>query len=253
MNIPENIKRIIDNKEFNIDNVGVSSSQVIYFDDMVLKTGVSQNEIEMMNWLYGKLPVPKVIAYENNCLLMSKIEGKMLCDDEYMINPNLLVSLLAKTLNMLWSVDISDCPCDFTLDKKLKIAEYRVENNLCDVADAEPETFGKDGFENPEALLKWLIVNKPNETLCLSHGDFCLPNIFAVGNQISGFIDLGRCGIADKYQDLALCYRSLKHNAEGRFMGKAIPNFNADDLFTELGIMPYMDLMNYYILLDELF
>lgn len=89
---------------------------------------------------------------------------------------------------------------------RLKIAEYRVENNLCDIADAEPETHGKNGFANPQKLLKWLIDNKPKENnICLSHGDFCLPNIFAVNDKVSGFIDLGKCGLTDKYQDLALC------------------------------------------------
>lgn len=253
MNIPEYIRRIIGNREFITDNIGMSSSQVICFDDMVLKTDISQNEVDMMNWLDGKLPVPNVLAYEEECLLMSKIAGKMLCDDEYMDNPRLLVTLLAKALNMFWSIDVKDCPCNFTLDNKLKLAEYRVANNLCDINDAEPETFGKNGFANPEELLKWLIANKPAETPCLSHGDFCLPNVFAIGNSISGFIDLGRCGIADKYQDLALCYRSLEHNADGRFTGKAITNFNADVLFAELGIVPDKELIKYYILLDELF
>lgn len=36
----------------------------------------------------------------------------------------------------------------------LKNAEIRVEKGLVDVNDAEPETFGKNGFENPEALIR---------------------------------------------------------------------------------------------------
>ncbi len=43
-------------------------------------------------------------------------------------------------------------------------------------------------------------------------GAYCLPNIFMKDNKVSGYIDLGRGGLADKYQDIALCYRSLLHN-----------------------------------------
>lgn len=257
MNIPYGIERIIGDRKYIVDNVGMSSSKVICFDDMVLKTDVEQSELAVMQWLDGKLPVPKILAYETaddvNYLLMSRINGDMLCENRYMNNPKVLVKLLAEALNMLWGIDLTDCPCDFSLDKKLKIAQYRVENNLCDTDDAEPETYGSNGFANPKELLKWLISNKPNETFCLSHGDFCLPNIFAYNGKINGFIDLGRCGTADKYQDLALCYRSLRHNLQGKYTGKAMENFDAYNLFVELGIQPDMELINYYILLDELF
>lgn len=65
-------------------------------------------------------------------------------------------------------------------------------------------------------LTGWRIIG-PEEEPVLSHGDYCLPNLFAMGHTLSGFIDLGRAGTADRWQDIALCYRSLKHNADGTF------------------------------------
>ena len=47
------------------------------------------------------------------------------------------------------------------------------------------------------------------------HGDFCLPNVFFADGKVSGFIDLGDAGIADRWYDIALGYRSLKHNVDG--------------------------------------
>ena len=85
----------------------------------------------------------------------------------------------------------------------------------------------------------------------LSHGDFCLPNIFIDHGKIGGFIDLGDTGVGDKWQDIALCYRSLKYNAAGYYGGKVYPDVRPEMLFDALGITPDWEKIRYYILLDE--
>lgn len=154
---------------------------------------------------------------------------------------------------MLWRIDIKDCPVIKNLDSELPKAEYRVENGLVDISDAEPDTFGENGrFKNPRELLTWLQDNRPSYEPVLSHGDLCLPNILIDNGDISGFIDMDNCGIADKWEDIAMCYRSLKHNFDGTY-GKVYSGINPDLLFKELGIEPDMEKIDYYILLDELF
>lgn len=51
----------------------------------------------------------------------------------------------------------------------------------------------------------------------LSHGDFCLPNIFADNKGITGFIDLGYCTVTKKQADIDTCIESLEANLTGRF------------------------------------
>lgn len=246
---------------YSIDEIGMSKSQVICFDDMVLKiekqNEESDNEHMMTTWLADRLPVPKVLCSEKangiNYLLMSRIKGKISCSAEFLENPKHLVKLLADGLRMLWSVDISKCPCNNSIDNKLRLAESRVRNNLCAMENAEPTTYGVNGFENPEELLQWLKENRSDEELVFSHGDFCLPNIIVKDDKINGFIDLGRSGIADKYQDIALCYRSLQHNNDGRYGGAVYEGFDATTLFDELNIIPDWNKIKFYILLDELF
>ncbi len=259
--LPQSIKNLIGQENYSVDNIGKSNSTVILFKDKVLKVQdineEAENEHNMMLWLGDKLLVPKVLGIERqngkSFLLMTKVPGVMSCADEYMKNPELLTSILAEALKMLWRVDISNCPYKCTLDRKLQMARFAVEHSLVNIDDAEPDTYGEKGFKNPEQLLEWLIANKPVEELVLSHGDFCLPNIFILDGNISGFIDLGKTGISDKWQDIALCYRSLLHNFDGSYTGTAYEGFNPDSLFEKLGIEPDWDKIRYYILLDELF
>jgi len=259
--LPKEIRNHIDGREYTIDDIGKSGSKILIFDDFVLKitdkSSDDRNAVKMMYWLEGKLPVPKVISFveddHQRYLLMTRIKGKMSSDKYYMEHPNELIPILAKAIKMLWRIDIKDCPVIKDLDSELPKAEYRVENGLVDISDAEPDTFGENGrFKNPRELLTWLQDNRPSYEPVLSHGDLCLPNILIDNGDISGFIDMDNCGIADKWEDIAMCYRSLKHNFDGTY-GKVYSGINPDLLFKELGIEPDMEKIDYYILLDELF
>lgn len=76
--------------------------------------------------------------------------------------------------------------------------------------------------------------------------------MFAENGQITGYIDLGKAGVADRWQDIALCYRSLKQNFGGKF-GAKNRDFSPDALFEKLGVEKDPEKLRYYILLDELF
>jgi len=261
IDLPDEIKSLIGEETFSIDDVGMSDSTVVLFHDKILKIQTiseeSENEYCVMEWLQDKLPVPKVLGFESdekkNYLLMTKVPGEMSCADKYMKNPEQLTTIMAEGLQMLWKVDISNCPYTCNLEKKLQMAKCAVENNLVDLDNVEPDTFSENGFKNPDDLLQWLNENKPEEDLVLSHGDYCLPNIFLSDGKVSGYIDLGKTGIADKWEDIALCYRSLLHNFDGKYTRKQYQGFRGDMLFEKLGIEPNWDKIRYYILLDELF
>lgn len=91
MQLSEKLKSIIGDKPFTVDEIGMSNSQVICFDNMVLKiekqSEESNNEVTMMNWLKDKLPVPEILHYEQsnnmNYLLMSRVDGEMLCSNNF--------------------------------------------------------------------------------------------------------------------------------------------------------------------------
>lgn len=68
--IPEKIQNLINGKSYEIDDIGKSDSKILIFDDMVLKLqkfrAENDSSVEMMRWLEGKIPAPKVICYETD-------------------------------------------------------------------------------------------------------------------------------------------------------------------------------------------
>lgn len=260
--LPESIRKITDGKPFTADSTGMSGSQVLIYDGMVLKTEPKSRSAartaEVMKWLRGRIPVPEVIAYEEDesrsHLLMTRIKGRMASNGYYLERPQLLYRMLARALEMLWNTDISGCPCEQTPDILLEEAERRVKEGRVNMDYAEPDTFGENGFASPYELLDWLKANKPRSfEPVLSHGDLSLPNIFLNGDSISGFIDLSRTGISDKWRDISIALRSTEHNLSGRYGGKVYGTFDEAAFFDAIGIEPDRERIRFYILLDELF
>lgn len=243
------------------DTIGESDSAVLLYTDCVLKIEPtnenSTHEYAALQWLQNRLPVPKILAFVQdngwNYLLMSKLSGTMVCDN-LAENIPLAVKALADGLRKLWKVDISDCPLCSTLDIRLQQAKRNIENGLVDTDDFEGETLGANGFADVHALYAYLEQNQPTVDLVFTHGDYCLPNIFTRNGKAIGFLDLGKAGIADRWQDIALCVRSLEHNI-CNFCKLPREEFlyAKNLLFAELGITEDTEKLKYYILLDELF
>ena len=262
MYFPQSIQKLIAGQPYSRSEVGMSSSDVLVFPGHVLKiqprSTETDNEYAIVTWLNGRLPTPRIPAYaEENGMaytLMTRVAGQMLCAPELMREPQTVISLAAECLRLLWSVDISGCPCRVSrLEERLKTARCRVESGLVGMEDAEEGTYGPNGFRDPAELLEWLEKNRPSEDLVLTHGDCCLPNLFAENGHISGLIDLGKMGPADRWQDVAICLRSLRANFTGRYGGEYLyPDFSPRMLLDLLDLPMDENKLRYYILLDEL-
>lgn len=260
--LPKRIAAKIEGKQLSLDTLGESDSRVYILDDAVLKIenagDNADREADALRWLYGKLPVPKTIAFakENgvNFLLMSKMHGALVCDALADGTVETVVAALADGLKQLWRVDISACPLNSRLDKRLVQAKYNIENGLVDTDDFEPGTIGENGFADVNALYAFLKDNPPKEDLVFTHGDYCLPNVFIENGKTVGFIDLGKAGVADRWQDIALCVRSLQYNLCD-LCGVPYSAFlqAKNRLYSLLDLEENTEKLRYYILLDELF
>ena len=260
MRQPPELAKYTAGKDFRLDRTGLSGSAVAIFDDVVLKSEPvseeSENHLAMLLWLDGKIPAPRVLeAVQRDGFrwtLMTKISGEMACADFYREDPHRLVRILAEAMKRLWSVDVSSCPVDQSPKAKIERARAIVEKGQVNMELVDPETFGEKGFPSPAALLSWLDENAPDFEPVLTHGDFCLPNLFLNGWEFSGFLDLGRSGVGDKWTDIALLWRTLRDNFGGHY-GEAVPGFHPDELFEALRIEKNEEKLRYYLLMDELF
>ena len=224
----------------------VSSEAASYYLKIETAAGRLEEEYQKTRWLQKKLEVPGILYYgednKNKYMLLTEIKGKILCDKEYIMNPEATVKLLAKGLGKLAEVDTDRCPFDNRLEKKLEKAAENVRLNRVDMINWEETT----KFSNPESLLNYLYRNKPSENeVIFTHGDYCLSNIMGEQDEITGFIDLGRTGIADIWQDIALCMRSMYRNFGTRKYEKLLLEY--------LGRQEDKEKLEYYILLDEMF
>ena len=145
-------------------------------------------------------------------------------------------------LRQLHSLDARECPFDRTLDKVLSLASARARSGQVDESAFDAERLGCSAME----LLAALCRERPqSEDLVVTHGDVCLPNVIFHNGSFSGFVDCGRCGRADRYQDLALAHRSI----ESKFGSSHAENF--------LGAYGLQQVdrrkLSYYRLLDEFF
>lgn len=126
--IPAVIQALLPQQLGEENRIGLSGAQVVMYEDCVLKvqpdTGNAANEGIMLRFLKGRLPVPEVLAEAvqggMRYLLMTRLRGRMLCDETFLDNQPLLARRMADAAEMLWNVDIAGCPCSYVLNDVLQ-------------------------------------------------------------------------------------------------------------------------------------
>jgi len=262
LRLSKQLREITRNYRFIKDTEGMSPARVYKLigrnKNLYLKISDSryhgttydvEREKDIMLWLKSKLPVPEILHFEQheneNFLLMSEIDGVVGHEDyEQRHDSKRMVKIYSEGIKLFQSISTSDCPFDNSVNNRLTELDYLLRHQLADVNSDNWED--DTPFREPKELYAFLQTHKPKEELIFSHGDFGDSNIFIRNNQISGFIDLGRSGKADKWYDIAFCVRSIQND-----IGNDTEYL--DLFFNLLEIEPDWDKIKYYILLDELF
>jgi aminoglycoside phosphotransferase len=255
-NIPDELKKLTADGEWTENLTGCSSSRVFKLSygsscsylksSSSLYVGEYRWEKEILAWLKGRLPVPEVLYYEETgdtvYLLISEIKGTDGADPVFHKDIPGFIKIFAKGLKLIHSVDISDCSLYRNLDIKLKLVAENITKGIVAI-----DNFNEENIERtPEDIYEQLLQERPvQEDLVFTHGDYCVPNILIDNSKLSGFIDFGRAGIADRYQDLALAVRTIRYNfQEQKYVDLFFKYYGLDN------VDKYK--IDYYILLDEL-
>lgn len=204
-------------------------------------------EKQRLDWLADRISVPKVMQFSRTpneaWLLMNALPGKT-AHQILHASPNsgpAIVDAMVSFLRRLHAIPTSECPFDGGLGLRLGQARRRIDAGVIDVGDFDDERQGWNAEQVWEAIQQQL----PFESdAVVTHGDFSLDNILIRDDIVVGCIDVGRAGVADRYQDLAILW-----NALGEFGSEL-----QDRLFDEYGIRhPDDRKLQFHLMLDELF
>jgi kanamycin kinase len=173
-----------------------------------------------MRWARPHLPVPEVLECASDgqvdWLVTAALPGRPVSEGLPPADPERLVVLLAQGLHRFHAAPVQGCPFDFTVDTAMAHAQARVRAGLVDPGqDFHPEHAHLDA-SGALAALRRLRPKVDADDLVVCHGDYCPPNVLVSGTgggtAVSGFVDLGELGVADRWWDLAVATWSVTWN-----------------------------------------
>ncbi len=165
------------------------------------------DEVARLCWLTGHLPVPAIryfAATPDQAWLLTdalpgRTAGQMLEDNP--ADATAIVDALARFLARLHAIPVATCPFNSDHHLRLGHARTRLEAGLVDEDDFGDEHAGWSAQRVWDAMVALLPLTADP---VVTHGDYSLDNILIDHGEVVGCIDVGRVGIADRYQDLAI-------------------------------------------------
>lgn len=228
------------------DLVARAGEAVVKFASTPANIELLAREIAVLAWLGPQAPTAPVLwsgELEGGLALVTQaLPGRPVSH----VGPHEAADALSATAEALAALHARDpagCPFDMRLDVKFALAERRVAAGLVDEDDFDDE---RKGWTARQPLDEACARRPASERLVLTHGDASLPNFLWSPGRAVGIVDLGRFGLADPYQDLALFLRSAKYN---------YPDLDAAAILRERYPLTEIDeaACDFYRLMDELF
>lgn len=222
--VPTTMSAELDGYEWARNTVGESGGAVYrlhgkpYAPNLFLKHGRDAvaddvtDEMVRLRWLANHMPVPMVAHFvrtpDEAWLLMTAMRGKtayQVLESSPDAGPN-VVDALVRFLRRLHAIPVNACPFNSDHAFRLTRARARINAGLIEVDDFDEEREGWTAEQVWEEM-HTLLPLSPDPVV--THGDFSLDNLLIHEGEVVGCIDVGRVGIADRYQDLAILWNCL--------------------------------------------
>ncbi|GLY13257.1 aminoglycoside 3'-phosphotransferase [Kineosporia rhizophila] len=251
---PATIADEIHGYEWVRDTVGQSGNAVHRLRgpgrDLFLKHGRGEaaeevtDEMVRLAWLRGRIPAPEVVRFvrspEDAWLLTTALPGRSALL-EIEADAERVVDALADFTRRLHALDADTCPFVAGHAFRLRHARANIDAGRVDADDFDEE---RQGW-TPEQVWQELTALLPLEAgRVVTHGDLSLDNVLLSNGEVTGLLDVGRLGLADRYQDLGIL-----SNALGGFGADLRARFLQRYGETE----PDLRRLSFHVLLDELF
>lgn len=223
-NLPKPVLTSTAGYKWERDTIGKEGSAVYRLHgkpdapDIYLKHGEGSvadsiyDEHERLKWLTGRISVPTILQFCRKCdeawLLVTARPGKsalQALQEDVESRPE-IVDALAGFLRELHGLPARDCPFDGNHNLRLVEARKHIDAGMVDIDDFDAERIGWTAEQVWSAIQERLPITPQS---VVTHGDFSLDNVFLDNGKVTGCIDLGRMGVADLYQDLAILWNAL--------------------------------------------
>lgn len=221
--------------------------------DLFLKQGRGDaadeitDEMARLLWLNGHLPAPSVVNFVRTVgeawMLTTAVPGQTAAQA---LRAKAgagqdVVDGLARFMRRLHAVPVNACPFNGDHAYRLVRARARIDADLVDADDFDTE---REGWTAEDVWTEIQTLLPLQGDRVVTHGDFSLDNLMIREGEVTGCIDVGRMGVADRYQDLAILWNSL---------GEFGPELQAR-LLEQYGVEePDQRRLRFHLLLDELF
>jgi aminoglycoside 3'-phosphotransferase-1 len=223
MAVPAGLAAAVDGRSWFRDRVGQSGCAVYRLvregeDDLYLKMAGAEtlsdlvDEMARLRWLADYLPVPPLHGFGleagGGWMLTGRLPGRtayQLLEENPAAAPALACAL-ARFLRRLHAIPVERCP--FNADHRLRLAaaKDRMDAGLVEEDEFDEARLGRSAREVWDEMLAAMPATFDR---VVTHGDFSLDNLLMVDGEVTGCIDLGRVGVADRWQDLAILWHSL--------------------------------------------
>jgi kanamycin kinase len=165
------------------------------------------DESARTQWASLYLPVPIVLGTGSDdgvdWLLTDGLAGTDATRHPLLAAPGRVVPILARGLAEFHGRAPTDqCPFQFRAGAAIAHARERVRSGVATPADLHPE---HEHLSLDAALAELERMRPASEDLVVCHGDYCFPNVLLDdAGAVTGYVDLGELGVADRWWDVAV-------------------------------------------------
>lgn len=221
--LPENIREAVG--AASVEDVRTSRRGLITFDLRVrdgwpvrtLKVSPTTDpfavlsEVDRLEWIDRRLPCPKVLASAplpagGHAVVLSLPPGTRADAPEHVTRATRTVEYLAQALRFVHEIPTDNCPFSARLDLRLRSIKRRMHIDRYDPTVFTPPY----NRYSVSRLYEILEETRPSEDDdVFTHGSFGLRCTLLDQTGVSGVLDWGLAGVADRYVDLASAVRSI--------------------------------------------